>query len=283
MKQTRFFSVVIATLMLFCSADAFSQRSRGGNGSSGGRASGGARSVCKVSKSSDSSRPVSCSRYSSRSCTTPRPKSSASQLVYYHYYDHIFKKTDLDSRTNYVPSLISNTGSLFDVFSKDDALTGYFPVYGYEVSKRTATKESLFIPRASGDFYYRDGVFFSKSLKNDHKYVINKPCSGIRVPYIPDSRREYVIDNISYYFFYGTFYVYDASTSEYVVVAPPVGLTVNNLPDYAKKVVVDGNSYYIVDNVVYKAVWTEGKCSYVVTKLDRKDIPQVKEHLASAK
>ena len=68
-----------------------------------------------------------------------------------------------------------------------------------------------------------------------------------------------------------------------MVVAPPVGLTVNNLPDYAKKVVVDGNSYYIVDNVVYKAVWTEGKCSYVVTKLDRKDIPQVKEHLASAK
>ena len=282
MKQTRFFSVVIATLMLFCSADAFAQRSRGGSGSSGGRSSGGPRTVCKASKSSNSSSAsVSCKRYSSRSCTTPRPAYVPSNLVYNHYYDHIFDKSDHNRSVGV--SQITNTGSLFDVFSKDDALTGYFPVYGYEVSKRTATKESLFIPRASGDFYYRDGVFFSKSLKNDHKYVINKPCSGIRVPYIPDSRREYVIDNISYYFFYGTFYVYDASTSEYVVVAPPVGLTVNNLPDYAKKVVVDGNSYYIVDNVVYKAVWTEGKCSYVVTKLDRKDIPQVKERLASEK
>lgn len=281
MKHSKFISVVIATLLLFCSADAFAQRSRGGSGSSGGRMNGSARSVSKASNSSkSSSSSVSCKRYSSRSCSTPRPSYVTSHLVYNHYYDHIFDKGS-SKGGNY--NTITNTGSLFDVFSNDVVMTGYFPAYGYEVSKRKATKESLLIPRASGDFYYRDGVFFSKSLKNDYKYVINKPCCGIRVPDIPTSRREYVVDNIPYYFYYGTFYVYDATTSEYVVVAPPVGLTVNKLPAYAKKVVVDGKSYYIVDNVVYKAVWTEGNCRYEVTKLDKKDIPQLKECMASAK
>ena len=279
MKQTRFISVVIAALLLFCSADAFAQRSRGGSGSSVGRMEGSSRSVSRVSPSSNSSSSsVSCKRYSSRSCSTPRPTFVPSNLVYNHYYDN----TRLGKESNYGTSAITNTGSLIGVFSKDYLLTGFIPVYGYEVSKRTATKESLFIPRASGDYYYRDGVFFSKSLKNDRKYVIDRPCCGIRVPEIPASRLEYVVDDVPYYYYYGTFYVYDASASEYVVVVPPVGLTLNNLPDYAKKVVVDGNSYYIVDNVVYKAVWTEGKCRYEVTKLDRKDIPQVKERMASA-
>lgn len=62
MKHSKFISVVIATLLLFCSADAFAQRSRGGKGS-GGRASGGARSVSKASNSSKSS--------SSSCCVTP--------------------------------------------------------------------------------------------------------------------------------------------------------------------------------------------------------------------
>ena len=285
MKQTRFISVVIATLLLFCSADAFAQRSRGGSGSSGGHMNGSPRSVSRASQSSSnsSSRSVYCPRYSSRSCSTPRPSSSSSRTLFASDHFGYVNEAWHDQRVNYGASPITNSGSLIGVFSKDDVFTGYFPVYGYEVSRRTATKDSLFIPRASGDYYYRDGIFFSKSLKNDHKYVIDKPCSGIRVPEIPASRREFVVNDITYYYYYGSFYVFDASASEYVVVAPPVGLTVNNVPDYAKKIVVDGNSYYIVDNVVYKAVWTEGKCRYVVTKLDKKDIPQVKERMASAK
>lgn len=285
MKQTRFFSVVIATLLLFCSADAFAQRSRGGSGSSGGRMNGSSRSVSRASQSSSnsSSRSVYCPRYSSRSCTTPRPSSSSSRTLFASDHFGYVNEVWHDQRVNYGSSSITNSGSLFDVFSKDDAFTGYFPVYGYEVSRRTATKESLFIPRASGDYYYRDGIFFSKSLKNDHKYVINKPCCGIRVPEIPASRREYVVNDIPYYYFYGTFYVYDTTTSEYVVVAPPAGLTVNNLPAFAKKVEVDGKSYYIVDNVVYKAVWTEGKCRYEVTRLDIKEVHQIKALMASAK
>lgn len=275
MKHSKFISVVIATLLLFCSADAFAQRSRGGKGS-GGRSSGGARSVSKASNSSKSS--------SSSCCVTPQHVYLHYNENLYNYHQGLFDKSTraLDANCG-VGSLTKSAPSLFDVFSNDDVLTGYFPLYGYEVSKRTATKESLFIPRSSGDFYYRDGVFFSKSNKSDRKYVIDKPCSGIRVPDIPALRSEYKVDDITYYYYYGTFYIYDASTSEYVVVTPPVGLVVNSMPAYAMKIVINDNSYYVVDNVVYKAVLIEGKCRYVVTTLENEEMHQIKERMAFVK
>lgn len=282
MKNSKFISVVIATLLLFCSADAFAQRSRGVKGS-GGRVELGHRSV-KSSHSSSGSKSVCSSKSRSNYYVSP-PK------VYQHYDDQIFNHNETlfnkfrhGQDVNYGSSqTITTAGSLFDVFSNSNVLNSYFPVYGYEVGKRTATKESLFIPRASGDFYYRDGVFFSKSLRNDRKYVIDRPCCGIRVPDIPASRREYKVNDITYYSYYGTFYIYDASTSEYVVVTPPVGLVVNSLPAYAMKIVVNDDCFYIVDNVVYKAILSEGKCKYVVTKLESNEMHQIKERIASAK
>lgn len=275
MKHSKFISVVIATLLLFCSADAFAQRSRGGKGS-GGRSSGGARSVSKASNSSKSS--------SSSCCVTPQHVYLHYNESLYNYHQGLFDKSTraLDANCG-VGSLTKSAPSLFDVFSNYDILNSYFPVYGHKVGKRTATKESLLIPRQAGDYYYRDGVFFSKSLNSNRRYVIDKPCSGLRVPDIPASRNEYIVNGVSYYYYYGTFYIYDNFTSEYVVVAPPVGLTVNKLPDYAKKVVVDGQSYYIVDNVVYKAVGTDGKDKYEVTNLDRKTMYYIKDYFASAK
>jgi hypothetical protein len=173
--------------------------------------------------------------------------------------------------------------SVFDAFSNYNILNAYFPVYGHKVGKRTATKESLLIPRQAGDYYYRDGIFFSKSLNSNRRFVIDKPCSGLRVPDIPASRNEYIVNGVSYYYYYGTFYIYDASTSEYVVVTPPVGLVVNSMPAYAMKIVINDNSYYVVDNVLYKAIRSEGKEKYEVTNLDRKTMYYIKDYFASAK
>lgn len=275
MKHSKFISVVIATLLLFCSADAFAQRSRGGKGS-GGRASGGARSVSKASNSSKSS--------SSSCCVAPQHVYLHYNERLYNYHQELFDKSTraLDANCG-VGSLTKSAPSLFDAFSNYNILNAYFPVYGHKVGKRTATKESLLIPRQAGDYYYRDGIFFSKSLNSNRRYVIDRPCSGLRVPDIPASRNEYIVNGVSYYYYYGTFYIYDNFTSEYVVVTPPVGLVVNKLPDYAKKVVVDGQSYYIVDNVVYKAVGTDGKKKYEVTNLDRKTMYYIKDYFASAK
>lgn len=304
MKQSRLISVVIATILMLCSADAFAQRSRGGgSGSSGGRMEGGPRPVYKVSSSSQSSsgsssgsssRSSYSSGYSKGSCCGGQVRSGG------YFYNDAFRNRDYNYNSfsmnnSYYgsPSTIGYgladdndhvfTCSLFDVFSKKNMLIAPYPIFGYEVSKRTATKESILISRPSGDFYYRDGIFFSQSPKNSRKYVIHKPCCGFRVPNIPSSRREYVVNDISYYYFYGTFYIYDDSTSEYVVVAPPAGLVLNKLPRGARVVEVGDNRYYIVGNVLYKALCSEEKCKFEVAKLDRKEMRLVRDFLASSK
>lgn len=289
MKQSKTIFIAVAACLLFSSSDVVAQRTRGvSSGSSGGRVEIRSRSVTSYSSSSNSSGSNysyntggqsggGCVSYSDafrnldnyyRMYSTNNNNHGGSATIGYREVDYNNK---------------SSACSLFDVFAKENVLRASYPIYGYEVSKRKATKGSLLIPRSSGDLYYRDGIFFSKSLRNTRKFVINKPCSGIHVPYIPTTHREYIVDETTYYYFYGTFYVYDASACEYVVVAPPVGLTVNKLPDYAKKVVVDGQSYYIVDNVVYKAVGTDGKDKYEVTNLDRKTMYYIKDYFASAK
>lgn len=291
MKHSKFISVVIATLLLFCSADAFAQRSRGGSGSSGGRVESGSRSV-SISSSSSNSSSNSYGGGSSKSYSSSRSYSSTRSSCCGHS-DRSYSVTNsvgYKNSTNYYgadENYVFVTGpsavSVFDAFSNYDILNSYFPVYGHKVGKRTATKESLLIPRQAGDYYYRDGIFFSKSLNSNRRFVIDKPCSGLRVPDIPASRNEYIVNGVSYYYYYGTFYIYDASTSEYVVVTPPVGLVVNSMPAYAMKIVINDNSYYVVDNVLYKAIRSEGKEKYEVTNLDRKTMYYIKDYFASAK
>ena len=289
MKQSRLIYAVIAACMLFCSADVFAQRSRGGG--SGGRMGGGSSSGSHSSSGSGS-----ISGYS-KSSSGPCCEARGGFVSYSEAFRNLDNYKNSSSSMNYSYSGSSAAvingvaddrdyvfkSSLFDVFSKKNMLIAPYPIFGYEVSKKTATKESVLISRPSGDFYYRDGIFFSQSPKNSRKYVIHKPCCGFRVPNIPASRREYVVNDISYYYFYGTFYIYDDSTSEYVVVAPPAGLVLNKLPRGARVVEVGDTRYYIVGNVLYKALCSEEKCKFEVAKLDRKEMRLVRDFLASSK
>ena len=258
MKQSRFISVVIATLLLFCSADVFAQRSRGGG--SGGRMEGGRSSGNHSSSGSGYS---SVSHSGLGLCCGGQVRGGGfSEALQNYYTSHENKRAD--NRYRY-------TGRS----SESDSI--------FEVSGKTATTGSFLISHSTGDFYYRNGLYYVKSPRNDRKYVIHKPYCGFRVPYIPASRSVYAINDISYYFYCGTYYVYDASTSEYVVVTPPVGLVVDRYPYGAEGVVVDDELYYIYDDVLYKAVGPKKTQKYEISELDEEAMHLIKDFLASTK
>jgi hypothetical protein len=138
------------------------------------------------------------------------------------------------------------------------------PHYGSSVSMKKATRKSHVIKHHTGDYYYRDGIFYRY---HNNKYVIHRPHAGFRVSSIPEYRVVWV-NGVSYYYYYGTFYSYMAPSREYVVVAPPVGAIVESIPDGYERIDINGNTYYTVGGVQYKAVIFNGEIWYEVIKVD---------------
>ena len=169
MKHSKFISVVIATLLLFCSADAFAQRSRGGKGS-GGRTQGYSRSASKTLSPRSMLRNVSY------------PNSGCCVRSYESYRLSGEPITSIAPQRS--PGVTKPTPKPTAVyFSTNDVLNSSCTNFGFEVSKRKATKESLLVSRQAGDFYYRDGIFFSPSKENGNKYersVITEPGKGYK-------------------------------------------------------------------------------------------------------
>lgn len=269
MKHSKFISVVIATLLLFCSADAFAQRSRGGRGS-GGRTQGYSRSASKTLSPRSMLRNVS---YPNSGCCVRsyegyRLSGEPIKSIAPHRSPGVTKPTPK-------PTAV--------YFSTNDVLNSSCTNFGFEVSKRKATKESILVSRQAGDFYYRDGIFFSPSKENGNKYEIQKPNSGLSVPVLPASSKVYEFEGVSYYYYYDTYYVFDKSRLEYVVVAPPVGLVVDVLPCDAQAVMVENSRYMITDNVLYKDVSSDKEVKYEVARLDKETMYLIKDYLASAR
>ncbi len=269
MKHSKFISVVIAALLLFCSADAFAQRSRGGRGS-GGRTQGYSRSASKTLSPRSMLRNVSY------------PNSGCCVRSYESYRLSGEPITSIAPQRS--PGVTKPTPKPTAVyFSTNDVLNSSCTNFGFEVSKRKATKESLLVSRQAGDFYYRDGIFFSPSKENGNKYEIQKPNSGLSVPVLPASSKVYEFEGVSYYYYYDTYYVFDKSRLEYVVVAPPVGLVVDVLPCDAQAVMVENSRYMITDNVLYKDVSSDKEVKYEVARLDKETMYLIKDYLASAR
>lgn len=269
MKHSKFISVVIATLLLFCSADAFAQRSRGGKGS-GGRTQGYSRSASKTLSPRSMLRNVS---YPNSGCCVRSYES-------YRLSGEPIKSI-APQRSPGVAKPTPKPTAVY--FSTNDVLNSSCTNFGFEVSKRKATKESLLVSRQAGDFYYRDGIFFSPSKENGNKYEIQKPNSGLSVPVLPASSKVYEFEGVSYYYYYDTYYVFDKSRLEYVVVAPPVGLVVDVLPCDAQAVMVENSRYMITDNVLYKDVSSDKEVKYEVARLDKETMYLIKDNLASAR
>lgn len=267
MKHSKFISVVIATLFLFCSADVFAQRSRASRGS-GGRTQGYSRSASNSSyshSSTNSSSGRSHSQVSVTDCTSGLLHNIGTTVVAKKgVYNGLTKPTAVYCSTN-------------------DVLNSSSTNFGFEVSKRKAKKKSILVPRQAGDFYYRDGIFFSKSSGNGRKYEIHRPNSGLHVPVLPAGSKVYEFEGVSYYYYYGTYYVFDNSEYGFVVVTPPVGLVVDLLPCDAKEVMVDDNRYMVTDNVLYKVVSSNNEIKYEVARLDKETMYLIKDYLSSSR
>ncbi len=260
MKYSKFISVVIATLLLFCSADAFAHRSRGG------RASHSSRTSCLKSgtKTQYVGAPIPGDYLNT-------PFNSCYTHLGGRYYKPIksIATASVSNRDNKSSSIH---------FSKRNVLSSPCPSFGYEVSKKTAVTGSILITHSSGDLYYREGIFFKK-CPDSRKYAIHKPICGLHIPVLPKSSSMYELNGTAYYCYYATYYTYDESTQDFVVVTPPVGLVVDKVPCDAKEIMVDGDHYYIDDNVLYKEVDSK----YEVAKLDKYALHLIKDFLASNK
>lgn len=140
------------------------------------------------------------------------------------------------------------------------------PRWGDEVSKRTATKNAFSISHQTGTYFYKDGIFYFNS--NDSavkdKYFIQEPIYGMRVKSLPKERYLFEMPDKIYYYYYGTFYVYDNPANEYVVVAPPIGAIVDWIPSSSQKLQKDNENYCLAGDVLYKVENTESGESYVV-------------------
>lgn len=137
------------------------------------------------------------------------------------------------------------------------------PERGKKVSKFKATSGAHYVKFSGVDYYYKKGVFYSYDHLHKH-YVVSRPPLGVRVNIIPQARVIF-LNNVNYYYYYGTFYRRVAA--EYEVVAPPVGAIVESIPDGYEQLMVNGNTYYIVDGIQYKAVVYHGEIWYEVIKI----------------
>ena len=247
MKQTKLIFAAIATCLLFSSADAFAQRSRGG--------------------SDTSSRPAtsSVSASPSSSSSTSKGSSSSARVERSSRPTHQVTPPKAPNRVERGPVSTSSPSKHLQPHKVAPAANYHKqPHYGSSVSMKKATRKSHVIKHHTGDYYYRDGIFYRY---HNNKYVIHRPHAGFRVSSIPEYRVVWV-NGVSYYYYYGTFYSYMAPSREYVVVAPPVGAIVESIPDGYERIDINGNTYYTVGGVQYKAVIFNGEIWYEVIKVD---------------
>lgn len=63
-----------------------------------------------------------------------------------------------------------------------------------------------------------------------------------------------MFDGVAYYYYYGTFYVYDQTIKMYDVTIPPVGAIVDWIPGNAEKIEIDGELFYVANGIQYKDI-----------------------------
>lgn len=263
MKQTKMIFAAIATCLLFSSADAFAQRSRGAESSSrpattvrsDSRSSAPASSVSAAPSRNNNSNNARNEGTTNRHTTQPAHQQPANHQP----ANNGVKRVDRG------PVSTSSSSKRLQP-SKVTPGANYHkqPQYGAPVAQKKATRNSHVIKHHTGDYYYRDGIFYRH---NNGKYDIHRPHAGFRVASIPEYRTVWV-HGVSYYYYYGTFYSFSAPTREYVVVVPPVGAIVESIPEGYEKIDIDGNTYYSVGGVQYKAVIFNGEIWYEVIKVD---------------
>ncbi|MEW5822154.1 MAG: DUF6515 family protein [Cyanobacteriota bacterium] len=105
------------------------------------------------------------------------------------------------------------------------------------------------IASSSGNnYYYDEGVYYQKV---DNGYVVTQPSPGIEVTTIPDGFIPISYNGIDYYYYLGTFYIMDNTTSKYIVESPPAGIVVPYTPDGAQNIDINGNKLVKANDTYY--------------------------------
>lgn len=266
MKQTKLFFAAIATCLLFSSADAFAQRSRGGSESSSRpTTSTSARPASSPSVSSAPSSSNNGTKSQGVSSRNERTAPRQTQPAQKPASNHQAAPAKSQHRVERGPVATSSPSKRLQP-SKVAPAANYHkqPHYGAPASQKKATRKAHMIKHHTGDYYYRDGIFYRY---HNNKYEIHRPHAGFRVNSIPEYRLV-MVNSVPFYYYYGTFYSFNAPTKEYIVVAPPVGAIVESIPEGYEKIDINGNTYYTVGGVQYKAVIYNGEIWYEVIKVD---------------
>ncbi|MCQ2189939.1 MAG: DUF6515 family protein [Paludibacteraceae bacterium] len=246
MKQTKLIFATVATCLLLGAGNAFAQRSHNSGSASSSPASTKSVSAAPSSSKSVSAASSSSNAHSSNSTAVRNEKNSP-------------------RRVERGPVATSSPNKHLQPHKVTPSANYHKqPQHGQVVPMKKATKKAHVIKHHTGDYYYRDGIFYRY---HNNKYVIHHPHVGFRVASIPSYRTVWV-NGVSYYYYYGTFYTYMAPSREYVVVAPPVGAIVESIPEGYEKIDINGNTYYTVGGVQYKAVIFNGEIWYEVIKVD---------------
>jgi hypothetical protein len=93
--------------------------------------------------------------------------------------------------------------------------------------------------------------------------VVPAPVGAV-VATLPAGFISLSVGAAQYFYYYGTFYDYDAANAEYVVVPAPVGAIVPAIPTGYTTVYLHGSKHYVVGGVYYRPVYRGNALMYEV-------------------
>ena len=113
-------------------------------------------------------------------------------------------------------------------------------------------------------YHYDNGTYYKESDQDGQSgYVVVPAPIGAKVPSLPEGYDPIDLDNKTYYYYAGAFYLKDTD-GKYVVVQAPVGAVISYMPDGYDTKYVNDVLYYVYDNIYYQPKSVGGEMSYEV-------------------
>lgn len=100
-------------------------------------------------------------------------------------------------------------------------------------------RENTRIVVAGKPYFYSRGVFYRSGRKG---FVTIAAPLGARIRVLPVGYITVRVGAIPYYYYYGTYYQFDAAATVYTVVSPPAGATTQPMSTLDRMELVDGRT-----------------------------------------
>jgi len=132
------------------------------------------------------------------------------------------------------------------------------PRYGTSVVR--VHHNAVVVKHGRYSYHYHNGTFYRHTKG---KYIVTRPCIGLKIGVLPVGFRTIVVRSVPYYYHAGVFYK-NCCHNQYEVIAPPVGAVVEYLPEGTKTVFIDNREYYAYGDIYYKPIVIDGYLMYEV-------------------